>query len=29
LPLIGEERDRILAIIRQGIEMRPDPAKYE
>ena len=29
LPLVGEERDHILAIIRKGIETRPDPAKYE
>jgi dihydrodipicolinate synthase/N-acetylneuraminate lyase len=28
LPIEGEERERILAIIRQGIETRPDPATY-
>jgi 4-hydroxy-tetrahydrodipicolinate synthase len=28
LRIEGEERERILAIIRQGIETRPDPATY-
>ncbi|MEQ8787600.1 MAG: dihydrodipicolinate synthase family protein [Pirellulaceae bacterium] len=28
LPLVGEERERVLAVIRQGIATRPDPAKY-
>ena len=28
LPLVGEERERILAVIRHGIESRPDPEKY-
>ncbi len=28
LPLVGEERERILAIIRKAIATRPDPAKY-
>ena len=29
LPLVGEERERILAIIRNGIATRPDAAKYK
>ena len=28
LPIEGDERDEILAIINKGIETRPDPAKY-
>ncbi|MDA0349616.1 MAG: dihydrodipicolinate synthase family protein [Verrucomicrobia bacterium] len=28
LPIEGEERERILAIIRRGIETRPDPAVF-
>lgn len=28
LPIEGEERERVLAIIRKGIETRPDPAVY-
>ena len=28
LPLVDEEREHILAIIRKGIETRPEPAKY-
>jgi 1-pyrroline-4-hydroxy-2-carboxylate deaminase len=28
LPIDGEERERILTIIRRGIETRPDPAVY-
>ena len=28
LPLEGEEREQVLAIIRQGIETRPNPADY-
>lgn len=28
LPIEGEERERILSIIRQGIETRPNPADY-
>ena len=29
LPLVGEERERILAIIRKGIETRPDIRSFE
>ena len=28
LPLVGEERERVLAIIRQGIETRPEEGPY-